>query len=134
VPTNPASPSASQAAPIARPATSASEAASTQRRSGEAVYNSMPTPSFVRPTATVASAAPAPAPAPTEIVTAPQRHTLAAGKYEAKPFEIWLVVLAGALFALVYALVRVRVANRRRRQATESLTAVLRRPAGQPTR
>lgn len=134
MPTNTQSPSASIAA-APRPATSASESASGQRRVGEPVYNSMPTPSFVRPAMTASSATAAPAaPSATEIVTRPDPHSLAAGKYEAKPFQIWLIVIAGAIFALAFLLVRLRTAQRKRQRATEALTSVLRRTAGQASR
>jgi hypothetical protein len=132
-PTNVESPSTSTSA--VRPATSASEIASTQRRAGEPVYNSMPTPSFVRPAmpANSATAAP-PAPTATELVTRPDPHSLAAGKYEAKPFQIWLLVIAGAVFALIYLLVRVRLSYKKKQRATDALTSVLRRAPSQPSR
>ena len=119
----------------ARPATSASEQATGQRRAGEPVYNSMPTPSFVRPAQTAAVVGPpSAAPSASEIVTRPPPHTLAAGRYEAKSYEIWLLVLGGAILVLVFSLVRVRLAIKKKHRATEALTSVLRRPAGHPSR
>jgi hypothetical protein len=108
---------------------------SSQRRAGEPVYNSMPTPSFVRPTQTAPVVGPVTAaPSATEIVTRPPPHTLAAGRYEAKSYEIWLLVLGGAILVLLFALVRVRLALKKKHRATEALTAVLRRPAGHTSR
>ena len=136
MPTSSTSSSTSLAAQAsARPATSASEAASSlQRRFGEPAYSSMPTPSFVRPAQAVPSQAAAPAPIATEIVSRPAPHSLAAGRFEAKAFQIWLLPVAGAILVLAFALARLRRATKKQRRAAEALTSVLRRPTSHPTR
>lgn len=62
--------------------------------------------------------------APSERVIVPQRGTLAAGRVEARPVTIWLVVAVGTLLLLGWALYRVRRANAERRKKLASLTTV----------
>jgi len=69
----------------------------------------------------------APPSVPSERVIAPPRGTLAAGKWEAKPATIWIVVAIGALLLLSWALFRVRRAALERKKKAELLTS-LRKP------
>jgi hypothetical protein len=68
-----------------------------------------------------------PPPIPSERVIVPPRGTLAAGKYEAKPATIWIVVAIGALLLLSWALFRVRRAQVEKKRRAELLTS-LRKP------
>ncbi len=61
---------------------------------------------------------------PSERVIVPPRGTLAAGKYEAKPSTIWIVVALGALILLGWALFRVRRATLERKKKAELLTSL----------
>ena len=61
-------------------------------------------------------------PTAAETIVRPAEHTLARGKYEAKPALIWVVTGGGLLLALVYTLVRVRQVRRRER---DKLAAVM---------
>ena len=67
-------------------------------------------------------------PLATERVEAPPPHTLAHGRYEAKPATIWLLVAAAALMLLLWALFRVRVATAEKKKKHERLTT-LKKPA-----
>ncbi|MBI2392611.1 MAG: hypothetical protein HYV09_23705 [Deltaproteobacteria bacterium] len=62
--------------------------------------------------------------APSERVIVPQRGTLAAGRIEARPMTIWIVVAVGTLLLLGWALYRVRRASAERRKKLEALTTV----------
>lgn len=66
------------------------------------------------------------APAPTEYVVAPPRGTLAAGRWEAKPSTIWIVVAFGLLMVLLWALFRVRRATNEKKKQLEALTTLRR--------
>lgn len=61
---------------------------------------------------------------PSVRVIAPQRGTLAAGKWEAKPATIWIVVAMGALILLGWALFRVRRVTLERKKKQELLTSL----------
>jgi hypothetical protein len=61
---------------------------------------------------------------PSERVIVPPRGTLAAGKWEAKPATIWIVVAIGALILLTWALFRVRRMTLERKRKHELLTAI----------
>ena len=52
------------------------------------------------------------------------------GKASAK----WCFIITLPILVLVFALVRVRLAIKKKHRATEALTSVLRRPAGHPSR
>lgn len=71
-----------------------------------------------------AASMPAPPAVPSQRVLVPPRGTLAAGKWEAKPATIWVVVAVGALLLLAWALFRVRRAVNERKRRLESLTRV----------
>lgn len=82
------------------------------------------------PAVTVLSPAPSAMPAPTaaavpsQRVLVPPRGTLAAGKWEAKPATIWIIVALGALVLLAWALFRVRRVVNERNRRLEALTRV----------
>ncbi|MGZ3451765.1 MAG: hypothetical protein ACXVEF_19300 [Polyangiales bacterium] len=91
-----------------------------------------PMPSVALPTPVMQKAAAAalpvtPAPSPKDYVVVPPRGTLAAGRWEAKPSTIWIVVAVGAILVLGWALFRVRRAASAKRRQLESLVT-LRRP------
>ncbi len=58
-----------------------------------------------------------------ETIERPAEHTLARGRYEARPATIWIVVAVGALLGLAWWLARMRLA---RRAALEKLAAAMR--------
>lgn len=58
-----------------------------------------------------------------ETIERPAEHTLARGRYEARPATIWIVTAIGALVALLWCFARVRLA---RRAAIEKLAAAMR--------
>lgn len=70
------------------------------------------------------SVTPSPAPVPSQRVIVPPRGTLAAGKWEAKPATIWIVVALGVLVLLLWALYRVRTIVNERKRKLEALTRV----------
>lgn len=61
-----------------------------------------------------------------EIVERPQPKTLARGKWEAKTTTVWLVVVGAAIFLCLYALVRVRSAQERKRRELARITSLKR--------
>lgn len=66
---------------------------------------------------------------PSEQVVVPPRGTLAAGRYEARPSTIWLVVAVGAILVLSWALARVRRARIEQRNKAEALTRLGKKPS-----
>lgn len=66
---------------------------------------------------------------PTEQVIAPPRGTLAAGRYEARPTTIWLVVALGTLLVLTWALARVRKRRVEQQKKAEALTSLKKKPS-----
>jgi hypothetical protein len=90
-----------------------------------------PMPSVALPTPVMQKAAAAsmpsvPSPSPKDYVVVPQRGTLAAGRWEAKPATIWILVAAAALILLAWALYRVRRATAIKRKQAEALTTIRR--------
>lgn len=63
--------------------------------------------------------APSTVAAPTEIIERPQPHTLARGRYEAKPAIIWAVSAGAVVFLLGWVMMRVRRVQREKRRAAE---------------
>jgi len=61
---------------------------------------------------------------PSEQVLVPPRGTLAAGRYEARPSTIWIVVAVGAILVLTWALARVRRVRVEERKKLEALTTL----------
>jgi hypothetical protein len=90
-----------------------------------------PMPSVALPTPVMQKAAAAsmpsvPSPSPKDYVVVPPRGTLAAGRWEAKPATIWILVAAAALVVLGWALYRVRRATATKRRQAEALTTIRR--------
>lgn len=112
---------------MAGPAPSQSQSASASSLAKDSTFPIPPPTALTvlkpEPTASVAAAPPA----PSVRVVVPPRGTLAAGKYEAKPATIWIVVALGALILLSWALFRVRRATLARKKKQELLTS-LRKP------
>lgn len=54
----------------------------------------------------------------------PPPHTLAKGKYEVKPFTVWLVLALATIAALLYVLWRVRRHEAEKKSAREKLVAL----------
>ncbi len=67
-------------------------------------------------------------PAPREYVIAPPRGTLAAGRWEAQPTTIWVLVAAGTLLLLFWALMRARRTQAEQRRKLESISTLKPRP------
>lgn len=92
----------------------------------------IPPPTAIKALTPEPVASAAPPPVPSVRVIAPPRGTLAAGKYEAKPSTIWIVVALGALVLLGWALFRVRRAALERKKKQELLTS-LKKPGARPS-
>ncbi len=117
----------------AKPATSAAVSASNGALAAPTpVGYAMPPPSalhVIPPVVAPPPASSAPVSAPSVRVIVPSRGTLAAGKYEATPTTIWILVAAGALLLLGWALFRVRRVTNERRRKLEAMTSVAGRRA-----
>lgn len=115
----------------AKPASATSAAASASNgaaplaapvAAGAPTGYAMPPPSALHVIPPIVAPPPAPSTAPSVRVIVPARGTLAAGKYEAKPATIWIVVAAGALLLLAWAFFRVRRVTNERRRRLEAMT------------
>jgi hypothetical protein len=110
--------------------TSAPASASASSAPKELSYPSPPT-TLQSVEKKLAQSSPSPAAqgsAPTEQVIAPARGTLAAGRYEARPVTIWLVVAGALVVVLLWSLGRLRSARLARQKKLDALTS-LKKPA-----
>jgi hypothetical protein len=109
---------------MAAPVANAKDAAAASVSMAKEAAFPLPPPPALKALAPDPVASAAPPPPPAERVLVPPRGTLAAGRWEAKPATIWIVVAVGIVLLLGWTLLRARRAAVARRKKEAALLTV----------